>query len=89
MKALYSKPNIPGELVYLGNYNGKFGFGKEDEEYKYDLWFAAVNHDVKLVVSKSKNFCSFVSFYTEDLATEHDGLKEAIGRAYNKGLDLL
>lgn len=92
-KTLYEPPTCPenGELVYLGSYNGKKSY-TEDEAYVYDLWFinAVKNNEAyKVVLSKSKYFCSSVSFYTEDLATCYDGLKEAIDRAYNKGLDLL
>ena len=92
-KTLYQKPICPenGELVYLGSYNGKKS-STETEDYNYDLWFVNVvrnNECYKVVLSKSKYFYSSISFYEESLATKYDVLREAIDRAYNKGLDLL
>ena len=87
MKSIHDKPEFPGELVYLGVYTGKHSKFC-DTKYDYDLWFGVVR-DSRVVISKSKYFYSFSSFYAEQYASEHDGLKEAIDRAYNRGLDLL
>ena len=89
MAPLYDKPEVQGELVYLGCYYGTQAPDKDSEEYNYDLWFNVIK-EKKLVISKSRFFHSYHSFYdVDDLASQHDGLREAIERAYLRGLDLL